>query len=137
MPAADRFVTIGASFSFGADFSVKCRSCGGALARHVDKVLPGDWNAIEGPSRASFAMALAASLRLLQSPLARDENERRILAIALDAIEEEFRHLDRIDAARSDEASDFCAGLLFQVFNHVAISLPQREPIAIVRPGKQ
>jgi hypothetical protein len=89
---------------------IERRSCGGALARHVDKVLPRDGDAIERPCRASFAVTLAARLRLLQGSLARDENERRIVAIALDAAQKEFRNLDRVEPASRDEAPDFRGG---------------------------
>ena len=112
------------------------RPCGRALARHVDKVFPGDRNAIERARRASLAMTFAARRRFLQRPLARDENERRILAIALDAIQKEFRNLDRIEPAFRDAAPDFCRGLLFQIVDHVASGLRSGEPIAIVRRGK-
>ena len=73
MPAAARFVTIGASFSFAGDLGIERRSCGGALARHVDEVLPRDGHAIERARCASFAVTFAARLRFLQGPLARDE----------------------------------------------------------------
>ena len=81
-------------------------------------------------------MTLPARPRFGESPLARDENERRILAIALDAIKKEFRHLDRIEASSRDETPDFRAGLLFQVFDHVAMDLRPGEPTARVRLGK-
>ena len=81
-------------------------------------------------------MTLAARRRFLESPLARDENERRILAIALDAIQKEFRNLDRIEAASRDETPDFRSGLLFQIVDHVARGLRSGEPTAIVRLGK-
>ena len=137
MPAADRFVTIGASFSFGGELGVERGACGGALARHVDEILPGDRNAIERARRASFAVTLAARRRFVEGPLARDENERWIVAVALDAIQKEFRDLDRIEAALRDETPDFRGGLLFQIVDHVARGLRSGEPTAIARLGKQ
>ncbi len=97
---------------------------GGALAAHVDKVLPRDGNAIERPCGASIALALPARFRFLQRPLAGDQNERWIVAVALDAIEEEFRSLDRVEDAFRDEPPNFSSGTLFQVVDHVAPGLP-------------
>ena len=81
-------------------------------------------------------MTFAARRRFLESALARDENERGILAIAFDAIQKKFRDLDRIEPAFRDETPDFCGGLLFQIVDHVARGLRSGEPTAIVRLGK-
>ena len=117
-------------------FGEQRRPGGGALARHVDKVLPGDWHAVERPCRASLTVTLPACRRFRESPLAGDENERWISAIALDAIEEEFRNLDRVEPAFGDEPSDRRGGALFQVVDHVAISLRPSDRIA-ARAGKR
>ena len=55
-------------------------------------------------------MTLAARLRFRESPLARDENERRILAVPLDATQKELRNLDRVEATSRDETPDFRGG---------------------------
>ena len=68
-------------------------------------------------------MTLAACRRFLERPLAGDENERWILAVALDAIEEEFRGLDRVEVACSDQPSDRRGGALFKVLEHTAMNL--------------
>ena len=128
MPAASRFATIGASLSFGGEFGEERRPGGGALARHVDEVLPGDRHAIERPGRASLAAPLAACLGFLQRPLAGNDNEGRIAAIALDAIEEEFRDFDRVEVALGDEPPDFGGGTGLQVFDHAATSLRPSDP---------
>ena len=65
------------------------RPGGGALARHVDKVLQGGRHAIERPGRASLSAPLAACLGFLQRPLAGNDDERWIAAIALDTLKEE------------------------------------------------
>src|ERR1700722_1943805 len=96
---------------------------GRAPARHIDKVLPGDRNAIERARRASLTMTFAARLLFPTSALARDENERWIVAGALDAIQKEFRNPDRIEPALRDETPDLGGGLVFQIVDHVARGL--------------
>ena len=54
-------------------------------------------------------MALPTCGRLLTSPLARNQNERRILAPAVDAIEKEFCDIDRIERSCGDEPADRAA----------------------------
>ena len=89
-----------------------------------------------GPGRASLAMTFAARFRFLKRALARDEDERWIVAVALDAIQKEFRNLDRIEAAFCDATPDFRGGLLFQIVDHVARGLRSGEPTARARFGK-
>ena len=74
-PAADEIRDDRRVFLFRRRLGVERRPGGGALVRHVDKVLPGDGNAIERARRASLAMTLAARRRFLESALARDEDE--------------------------------------------------------------
>ena len=136
MPAASRFATIGASRSFGGDVGIERRPCGRALARHVDKVLPGDRNAIERARRAPLTMTFAARFRFFKRALARDQNERWIVVVAFDAIQKEFRDLDRIELAFGDETPDLGGGLVFQIVDHVAGSLRCREPTARARLGE-
>ena len=93
-------------FLFGRSVGIERRACGRALARHVDEVLPGDGNAIERPGRASLAMTFAARFRFLKRALAGDEDERWIVAVALDAIQTEFRDFNRIEAAFCDATPD-------------------------------
>ena len=57
-------------------------------------------------------------------------------AIALDAIQKEFRDLDRIEPAFRDETPDFRGGLLFQIVDHVARGLRSGEPTARARSAK-
>ena len=101
------------------------RPSGGALAAHVDKVLPGDGNAIERPGRAPLAVTRAARRRFFKRALARDDNERRIVAVARDAVQEKLRDVDRVEAAFRDMPPDFSRGTLFQVVDHMAPSLPR------------
>src|SRR6185437_2567349 len=124
-------------FFFYRRIGVERRSRGGALASHVDQVFPGDRNAVERPRQAPLPAPLPAGLCFLKRPLAGHDNERRILAVALDAVEKELRDLDRIEGAPRDETADFGGGLFVQVVDHVAWRLLEAEPIAIARSGKQ
>src|SRR6478609_8544898 len=82
-------------------------------------------------------MTRAARRRLPQGALARDENERGIVTVALDAVEEEFRGFDRIEPAFRDEAPNLGGGLLFQIVDHVAGASVRAEPTAVVDLGKR
>ena len=110
-------------FLFRRRVGIERRPGGRALGRHVDKVFPGDGNAVERAGRASLAMTFAARFRFLKRALARDENERWIVAVTFDATQKEFRNLDRIEPAFRDATPDFRSGLLFQVVDHVARGL--------------
>ena len=109
------------------------RPGGGALARHVDEILPRDGHAIERSRRASLPVTLPACRRFLERPLAGDKNERRVCAIALDAVEEEFGDLDRVEGAFGDQPSDRRGGALFKVLDHVAVSLRRNNRFGVVR----
>ncbi len=43
-----------------------------------------------------------------------------LLAVALDAVQKEFRNLDRIEAPFREETPDCRGGLLFQIVDHAA-----------------
>ena len=81
-------------------------------------------------------MTFAARFRFFKGALARDENERWIVAVAFDAIQKKFRDLDRIEAAFRDETPDLGAGLVFQIVDHVAGSLRCGKPTARARSAK-
>ena len=63
----------------------------------------GDRHAIERARRASLPMTDAARHRFLKRALTGDENERWILAVALEEIatQKEFRSLDRVEGRLS------------------------------------